>query len=230
MIRVKITNNLTNDCEYLEYLKEDVTTYNDLLQDIEIDSENTMIQKISYFLVQDNSYCNLINCKKNIITDSSVNIFIHIELSNFEMNIDIDDNEDVDISSINESFDISKANENSESIGVFVKTFTGKTIVIVLNKEDTIRNLKKNIVEKEKILSKPEDLRLIFKGRQLQNYHTLSFYDIENESTVHLVMKLRGGGPQRIYSVNTNNQNSEKTTITIYGMKIRPKKGKKIYS
>lgn len=230
MIRVKITNNLTNDCEYLEYLKEDVTTYNDLLQDIEIDSENTMIQKISYFLVQDNSYCNLINCKKNIITDSSVNIFIHIELSNFEMNIDIDDNEGVDISSINESFDISKANENSESIGVFVKTFTGKTIVIVLNKEDTIRNLKKNIVEKEKILSKPEDLRLIFKGRQLQNYHTLSFYDIENESTVHLVMKLRGGGPQRIYSVNTNNQNSEKTTITIYGMKIRPKKGKKIYS
>lgn len=230
MIRVKITNNLTNDCEYLEYLKKDVTTYNDLLQDIEINTENTMIQKISYFLVQDNSYCNLINCKKNIITDSSVNIFIHIELSNFEMNIDIDDNEGVDISSINESFDISKANENSESIGVFVKTFTGKTIVIVLNKEDTIRNLKKNIVEKEKILSKPEDLRLIFKGRQLQNYHTLSFYDIENESTVHLVMKLRGGGPQRIYSVNTNNQNSEKTTITIYGMKIRPKKGKKIYS
>lgn len=230
MIRVKITNNLTNDCEYLEYLKKDVTTYNDLLQDIEIDSENTMIQKISYFLVQDNSYCNLNNCKKNIITDSSINIFIHIELSNFEMNIDIDDNEGVDISSINESFDISKATENSESIGVFVKTFTGKTIVIVLNKEDTIRNLKKNIVEKEKILSKPEDLRLIFKGRQLQNYHTLSFYDIENESTVHLVMKLRGGGPQRIYSVNTNNYDTEKTTITIYGMKIRTKKGKKIYS
>lgn len=227
MIRVKITNNLTNGCEYLEYLKKDVTTYNDLLQDIEIDSENTMIQKISYFLVQDNSYCNLINCKKNIITDSSVNIFIHIELSNFEMNIDIDDNEGVDI---NESFDISKANENSEAIGVFVKTFTGKTIVIILNKEDTIRNLKKNIVEKEKILSKPEDLRLIFKGRQLQNYHTLSFYDIKNESTVHLVIKLRGGGPQRIYSLNTNNYDTEKTTITIYGMKIRPKKGKKIYS
>ena len=78
---------------------------------------------------------------------------------------------------------------SNEKIQVFVKTITGKTVTFDLDPNDSVESVKALIHDKEGV--PPDQQRLVFGGKQLEDGKTLKDYDIQSESTIHLILRLR---------------------------------------
>jgi ubiquitin C len=78
-----------------------------------------------------------------------------------------------------------------QPVPIFIKNLNGKSIVINIDANETVESLKQKVQDKEGV--SPNQQRIIYAGKQLENGRILSDYNIQKEATLHLVLRLTGG-------------------------------------
>ena len=102
---------------------------------------------------------------------------------------------------------------------IYIKPLNGKTFTLAVESSDKIENLKMKIHNEKG--TPPNQQILICNGKRMEDGHTLSDYNVINQSTVHMVARIRGGKYIFVKTLTTTLRLEVEETDTIYNIKTK---------
>ena len=94
-------------------------------------------------------------------------------------------------------------NVASRDMQILIKMMNKTEISLIVKPKDSIQNVKRKVQQLKGC--RPDQQRLVFAGKNLEDDHTLSDYNVQNESTLNLVQRLRDAPMEDANNNNSNN-------------------------